>query len=260
MPPVEATQPPPTATPSTYTVVEGDTFFTIAARHDISLEALQAANPDVNPSLISPGLQILIPAAGSSAPLVPSPTPAPVAAEGVSCYSSALGELWCFLLVRNDNAVPLENLTGSVRLLDAAGKILSSLDASPPLDVLYPGESMPLIAYSDDPPENWVATNGQVLSAYALAGGSQYYLSAVLDGAEIAIAENGLSAQATGEITISSGAKPSTLWVVAAAFDGQGEVVGVRKWESAGDLTFDLTVYSLGPEISTVELLVEALP
>lgn len=69
------------------------------------------------------------------------------------------------------------------------------------------------------------------------------------------------------------------MWLAAVAYGENGEVVGVRKWEANGDdycpkqdsgiatpeaggdsgcLSFDITVFSLGPEIETVEILVEA--
>jgi hypothetical protein len=45
------------------------------------------------------------------------------------------------------------------------------------------------------------------------------------------------------------------------AYGEDGQVVGFRRWESAGDEDeFEFWVYSLGPEIARVELLVEARP
>lgn len=50
-------------TGSTYTVVSGDTMFSIASRYGISLAALESANPGIaNPNLIFPGQVINIPA------------------------------------------------------------------------------------------------------------------------------------------------------------------------------------------------------
>jgi hypothetical protein len=58
----------------------------------------------------------------------------------------------------------------------------------------------------------------------------------------------------------------NTLWVLASAFDSAGNVVGVRRWESAAalsaaaPLSFDFQVSSVGPGIARVEFLTEARP
>jgi hypothetical protein len=64
---------------------------------------------------------------------------------------------------------------------------------------------------------------------------------------------------ARGKLTGGQGA--DLVWVLAVAYGEDGQVVGFRRWESAGDEDeFEFWVYSLGPEIARVELLVEARP
>lgn len=43
-----------------YTVAKGDTFYSIARRHSLSVEKLKALNPSSNPTLISPGQTLLV--------------------------------------------------------------------------------------------------------------------------------------------------------------------------------------------------------
>jgi hypothetical protein len=64
-----------------------------------------------------------------------------------------------------------------------------------------------------------------------------------------------------------NGSSPAnTLWILAAAYDPDGNVVGVRRWESDAVLKadapvlFDFPISSLGPGITRVELLAEARP
>ncbi|MBS2031720.1 MAG: LysM peptidoglycan-binding domain-containing protein [Deltaproteobacteria bacterium] len=57
---------------STVTVRSGDTLSKIAARSGVSLEAIERANPKLNPNLIFPGQQIAIPD-GFDAPKAPPP-------------------------------------------------------------------------------------------------------------------------------------------------------------------------------------------
>ena len=58
---VPLTTPLPSPTPFTYTVQKGDTMSTIAQQFGVSLDELQAANPEVNPSAMSVGQVLKIP-------------------------------------------------------------------------------------------------------------------------------------------------------------------------------------------------------
>lgn len=54
-----------------YTIMAGDTFYAISRRYNISLDALLAANPNVDPDRLAIGQVICVPAGG------PSPDPSP---------------------------------------------------------------------------------------------------------------------------------------------------------------------------------------
>jgi LysM repeat protein len=105
--------PSPTPTPLTYAVVKDDLMGAIAARYGITLEELQAANPEVDPRLLSIGTKLIIPLGESSPPVFATATPMPVAVQPAECYSVLDGGAWCFILVTNNQARPLENLGAS---------------------------------------------------------------------------------------------------------------------------------------------------
>jgi LysM repeat protein len=69
-------KPRPTAT---YTVRPGDTLSDIAARHNVSLAALVAANRITNPGVIHPGQRIGIPGTAGTAPAAPQAPAKPAA-------------------------------------------------------------------------------------------------------------------------------------------------------------------------------------
>ena len=74
---IPTTTPPPTTCPAgstPYIVRAGDTFFTIARAHNVSLDALIAANPNVNPDRLSIGQTICIPGATPPPPTERCPT------------------------------------------------------------------------------------------------------------------------------------------------------------------------------------------
>ncbi len=53
--------PPPTPTPFTYVIEKGDTMGVIAYRFGVSVADLKAANPEVDPNLMSVGTSLVIP-------------------------------------------------------------------------------------------------------------------------------------------------------------------------------------------------------
>jgi LysM repeat protein len=70
--------PTPTPGPLLYTVQGGDTLYSIAAAHGVSLEDLIAANTLTDPNLIRPGDILIIPGQ-TAAPDQPAPDTAPMA-------------------------------------------------------------------------------------------------------------------------------------------------------------------------------------
>ena len=93
---IPGAMPPPTTCPvgtMPYTIQAGDTFYTIARRFNVSLDALLAANPNVNPDNLQIGQVICIPGA------MPPPTTCPV---GTMPYIVQAGDTF-FLLARRFN-------------------------------------------------------------------------------------------------------------------------------------------------------------
>ena len=79
---------PEHGTPLVYLVQRGDSLSRIAARHNVSLRDLLAANDIPNPNVIHAGLRLTIPAPGSA----PPPPPAREAVSGVPEPTSATGK------------------------------------------------------------------------------------------------------------------------------------------------------------------------
>ncbi|HWN95629.1 MAG TPA: LysM peptidoglycan-binding domain-containing protein [Methylomirabilota bacterium] len=70
--PAVATQPPPVIDPipaaaSEHTLVKNDTFATLATRYGVSVRAIQAANPNLNPTRLQIGDKVKIPAKTATA-------------------------------------------------------------------------------------------------------------------------------------------------------------------------------------------------
>jgi LysM repeat protein len=255
----------PTPTTFTYTVLLGDNLSSIAQRNGVSLEALQAANPGISPTALSVGTKLVIPA-GKRVTGEPTPTPAALPVRQARCWPETTGGLWCFALVQNGFAETLENLSGQFTISDTSGQELTSQAVYGLLDILPPGASMPLIAHFAPPEPADVLVNVQVLTATRLLPGDNRYLPVRLENTLVSLDASGLTANVNGLVVLPGTGKANTLWVLATAYDAAGNVVGVRRWESASALaagmpvSFDLLVSSVGPGIARVEFLTEARP
>lgn len=257
--------PLPSPTPSIYEVRAGDTLSGIAYTFGVSLDELQALNPDVSPNNMPIGTKLKIPAASTRLPSASTPTPAPVSVEQITCFSSAEGGGWCFVLVFNDNAAPLENLSARVVLLDGTGNEAASALALSPLDILPPGSRLPLAVYFPPPVPPQVRPQAQLLSGFLLSADDNRYLPASLHNSLVQVGASGRSAHISGRVRLPENLPPArVVWIAAAAYDHAGQVVGLRRWElnhvlpPGGEEPFDFWVASLAGEIARVELIVEA--
>lgn len=77
LPTPTALPPPSTQGPTTYIVIEGDTLWALADRFNLNIEALIAANPTINPDLLTPGASVNLPGREQNLPPEPGATPIP---------------------------------------------------------------------------------------------------------------------------------------------------------------------------------------
>jgi len=89
---VESAKPAPVAVDvTTYTVVDGDTLGSIADKFGVTVEAIQAVNPDIDATALQIGQVISIPNATATPSAAPAPAPssAPAVSEAPAAPSSA---------------------------------------------------------------------------------------------------------------------------------------------------------------------------
>lgn len=259
--------PLPTATPTplTHTVQRGEDMFGISLRYKISLDALKAANPEVDPRAISVGAVLIIPA--TAQPLVtaslPAPTPVTVGLEKVNCSPDSSGGAWCFLAAKNQQDFPVENVTAAITL---QGSNLVQT-ASTPLNRIPAGEWMALYAFFPGPISQPEQASASLLTALPVPPTDTRYLAAHLEQQQQEILEQGLMAEVSGELHLDTpGGKAARVWVAITALDSKGQIVGVRRWENqapllaGSSLPLIARVYSTGSPIASVQVLVEAAP
>lgn len=254
--------PAPSATPFIHVVVRGETMLGIALQYGVTIEALQAANPGVDPQFLSVDTGLIIPLGDEILTIAPTPTAVIVEWTVPVCYRSGDGGAWCFLLVENNRQSAIENLSAWIGLYDMDGGIVANQVAVGPLNILRPGHAMPMAVFFPPPLPVEVVARGELLSAVEISEQDDRYLDWQLEALAIEIVgESGNAARVTGSLAKpEESAFPGQVWIAAVAYDQQGAVVGLRKWESTGELEFEMLVYSLGGAIDRVEILTEIRP
>jgi LysM repeat protein len=253
--------PSPTPTPFFYTVKGDDTMLSIAYQFGISWQELQAANPKVDPRAMGDGLQLIIPISGEIPEVLPTTTPIPVHVNQPTCYPTGDGGAWCVVSIMNELETSLENLSVWIGLYNSLGEVTASQQAYAPLNILLPESTMPLMAYFPPPLPDVYQVQSELLSGLAVAAGDTRYIDLKAKVGKVEISHDGSQVDVIGDVILTDDTPAlSQLWVLAVAYDAEGDIVGARKWKSGGETQFEITVFSLGGMIDHVEVLLEARP
>lgn len=250
----------PTATPFLYVVQSGDTISGLAEKFKLTQDQLRAANPDISPNSLTIGMTLTIPDPSALPSGASTPTPLPVPVAQTICHPAAEGGQWCFALIENNSAGALGDVSVRFALLDENGQEVASRTEYGLLEILAPSSSLPIHAYFAEEPSAGIHLQVQIMSANQVSA----YLPAEIQSSVAQI--NGGSAQLSGKVALPAGSQAaSQVWVVAATYDRNGRVNGLKRWEGGplqpGEiLPFDFSITSLAGEIDLVQFLVQARP
>jgi LysM repeat protein len=263
--PLPTSPPLPTPTPLTYNIIEGDTLLGIALRHGITLDELLAVNPGIDPNFLPIGITITIPIEQSGLIVLATPTPVSLPLSTPNCYPTSDGGLWCISAVKNISDQPVENISAKVTLFTSDSSEPPVKVAITPLNLLQPGKALPLVTFFPPPVPTDAQPIIEILTALPVSADDNRYRDVKLTIQEQSISEDNLLARILGIVSLSSDSEPADLiWVTGSAYDTAGNIIGVRKWESNSgidpgtSMPFEMNIYSLGPPIQEVEILVEA--
>jgi LysM repeat protein len=262
---VAAETPLPSPTPFTYTVSSGDTISSIALKFGVSMDELQAANPEISPNSMSIGQVIKIPSNPENPSGESTPTPVPFTVQQIQCYPTANAGMWCFILAHNDFLDFMENVSAQVTLVDSNGVMLASQTALLPLNILPPNSSLPLNVFFAPEIPYTAKPQVQILTAIRLLPNDQRYVPATITNTLVQVDASGYSARVRGIVfSQSQDQVAKQVWIAGTAYDEAERVVGVRRWEwnnglaAGGNLPFEFMISSVGGKIARVEFAVEA--
>jgi LysM repeat protein len=264
---VPLTTPLPSPTPFTYTVGQGETISSVALKFGVSIDDLQAANPEVLPNAMSVGQVLKIPSNPDNPSGEPTPTPAPFIVQQIECYPTTDKGMWCFVLAQNVSSDFMENVSAQVTLVDSNNVFIASQVALLPLNILPPNTSLPMAVFFPPAIPLTAEPQVQILTAIRLLPNDERYIPATINNTLVKINTDGHSAQISGLVLSQSQTSVANqVWVAGTAYDEAGRVIGIRRWESnaslpaGGSLPFEFLISSIGGKIARVEFAVEARP
>jgi LysM repeat protein len=255
----------PTPTPRTYTVREGDTFGSIAAKFGITVDELMRANPDLNPNAIPIGQVLVIPApsAGAETPQ-PSPTPAELGISAPACYDQPSGGRWCLVLVENPGPDSAVGVLFRFSLYPSAAADPSvSHEVGLPLTVLPAGERTVAAAFFAPQEARDAIVRVELISAVQTAETPEI-LPLTVQSENAEVFSDGVEVSVEFQVASPDGASAKRLDAVLALLDSAGRPVGFRILRSQGEWAagpahrLTLSAFVLGGRMETYELLIQA--
>lgn len=258
--PVIIASPTPTATPVTHVVAEGETLLSVALDYGVFVEALQAANPTVQPRFLSVGAVLLIPPpegeAAVAATQLAAPPPAAVVFGEPACYQPTGNRLYCFVEARNPGDLPLENVSARVTLAGADGLPFATGIAYAAQDLLPVGGAAPLAVSFGAPSAPVAAASVDVLTADSLAdpATSPTRLLAIPQHVPVESGTTERVWRVSGEVYNPGEESLANAWITLTLYGPDGLVVGYRTQAFAPSLApgetlpFTITAHALaGP-------------
>jgi hypothetical protein len=157
----------------------------------------------------------------------------------------------------------VEGVVALVTLADSANQPLITEAAYGPTNLVIPGHRLPLAAVFGPQVPRFSTASAVVISALNASEEARRYADLDLQVDGTTISPDGQSARATGRVELlgENPEKPVELRLVVLALGENDIPVGLRTWEApegGPSLDFDITVFSLGPPITSLEIISEA--
>ncbi len=263
-------QPLPTAEPRTHVIAKGEDLGQLALKYGIPLADILAANPEIDPRMISIGTAIIIPSEGgddTSAAPAAEPVEAGVSITPPHCLLTSSGGLTCFSAVINDRETPVENISLNFVLLDGGQNEVDAQLTYAPLNLLPGGAAMPFVANFPGPLPESYAVRANLAGAMPNANPGERYLNHSLEETSVEIAADGLSARVSGQVQLAAEqSDAAATWIVGIGYNRASDVICFRRWEDGAGIeagtgrSFEFTLYSSVEKIDRVEFLSESRP
>lgn len=260
--------PSPTSTPQLHIIQAGEDLGGIAYRYHVTVDAILAVNPGVEPQLLHIGDSLVIPPSTKTADQTTAvqPTPINIQLSQPVCHLSRSGGAWCFTLASNTTGQDVENVSVKLFAAGSSASDIISVVSTAPLNLLRTGQSLPVAVYFPPPLTQPVQASVELHRLLPASNSGQRYLAAQSEEKKLELSADGLSVHVSGMVKMEyTGAAASHILVLAVGYDASGQVVGIKRKEynsppdGGQNLPFDLWLYSAGPKMAQVDVMIEAV-
>lgn len=244
-----------------HVIEKGETALQIAIDHDLTMAQLQQLNPGTDLEMMHVGDILILPDEGESFETFLDKRYAElVRINDLQCSTAADRSAFCLFYVENLSDLPLFDVRLKAEVQSGNG-VRGTAESNIPLMQVLPGAHIPMVIAVPGRFENAEKASVKVID---LTGSellqSSFRVEPDLYSQTERFSPDGIAASVTitfsGEgITSLSGKKIN---VLAAGLDGEGHLAGVRSLYSDFYPRLDITVYSVGPAITSVMLYMEA--
>ncbi len=257
--------PIPSPMPLIYLVKSGDTLFDIAAAHNTTTQEITELNPDLDPSLLLIGQEIVMPAL--SVTLVPTPMPTAESVEvellGLNRVETPTGGIWILGEVHNQTGISVENVVVNLRFADESGQLVEERQAWITTSIINPGNRAPFGILIVPAPAGNISLQAEIVSADTVVDvGNRYTNFEVIDS-EVTIGDSRVSV--AGQIHNTGTSIANSISIIVTIYDGSGRVTGYtvkdldEPMKPDERIPFVLDALPPGPDSVDVSLIVEGL-
>jgi len=257
------TSPISSPTPFIYLVESGDTLFDIAAFHNLTTQEITELNPDLDPSFLLVGQEIVLPELATAPEPTPIPTTASVEVElsGLNKVESSTGGNWLFGEVFNGTGQSVENIVVNLQLIDDAMQLFEEELVWVASNILEPDERAPFGLLINSAPEGNVNLHAQIVSADAVVDAGNRYTNFEVIDSEVTIGDSRV--RVDGQIHNTGQSVANSISIIVTIYDGSGRVTGYTVKELAEPMnpderrSFVLDALPPGPDSVDISLIVE---
>ena len=243
-----------------HAVEKGETALQIAIDHDLTMDQLSRLNPDKDLEMMRVGDILILPDPGRSfEEFLESRYSEKLRAEDLNCQITADRGALCLFHAVNLSDLPLYDVRFQASVRGNNG-ITETADAAIALMQILPGEKLPVFVKvpGDFGGITGASVSVQHLSYSEMLATSFRVAEDLYDRTDL-IFPDGIGA--VSSILFSGDGAASLagrkINVLAAAYDGDGALAGIRSLYSDFYPRLDITVYSAGPVIESVKIFME---
>ena len=245
-----------------YEVKKGDTLSEIAFQFGLSMEQIQAANPDVDFTLLKIGDELVIPPVNAEEydTFIQRMYSKYIQYNGSECFTQLSNQISCLSRIQNSGDQSVINLQMQLEVTDGGGKKIF-LSSGAPLIQLFPGEEVPVLFTGFNSELSApLETRFQIKTLDVIEYHENSFRIAA-DSMETSyeISADGLAADIRIRFVSDLLIHPSdrNIKIVAVVYRMDGTPVGIRTWIGNVTSEINMSVYSLSDKIESVKLWAE---